>query len=299
MQAFRSYVGEKMNGMAFQSDTSQKALKRLYAGLSQDMEATAKAAGPEALAKFQRANSYYRARQTRITNVIEPILGSKGDSGPQAAFNQIQSWATNRARRCALGSFFARCPRMRPRQYARPSFRSSAMRRPGSKVGRATSSRRPTFATMWHSMDPAARVALFPGKQYRQDITDILQVTHAMRDSAKYANNSKTALGINAFGHISALAANIPFTIASAAAEFGSGKLLAYPKFARWLASVPKKPNAPAVLDHIRRLNSVAAAQPAVANEIHALQERLASFFASPSTPMAAQDVNQPGLEPK
>jgi hypothetical protein len=293
IQAFRSYVGEKLNGMAFQSDTSQKALKALYGALSRDMEATATAEGPKALASFQRANRYWRARQDRIQNVVRPIIGETGEGGPQAAFNQIQSWASNKGETVRVAQLMRSLPEDEAGTVRATIFSRLGNAKAGQQNWEGTEFSPSTFATMWHGMDPAARAAMFPGKQYRQDIEDILQVTHAMRDSAKYANSSKTALGVNAFGHLSGLIGAPILTVLAASTEFGTGKLLASPKFARWLASLPKKPNPPAILAHIGRLNSVAGAQPAIANEVHALQERLASFFTS--APVAAQQENDVG----
>jgi hypothetical protein len=295
LQAFRTYVGEKLNGLAFQNDTSQKALKGLYGALSRDMEATATADGPKSLAAFQRANRYWRARQDRIQNVVRPILGETGEGGPQAAFNQIQSWASNKGETIRIAQLARSLPADEAATVRASVFSRLGNAKAGQQNWEGEQFSPATFATMWHNMDPAARAALFPGEQYRQDLNDILQITHAMRDSGKYANTSKTSLGVNVFGHLSSLVASPLATVAAASTEFGVGKLLASPKFARWLASVPKKPNAPALLAHIQRLNSVAAAQPAIANEVHLLQERLASFFTS--APLAAQqedDVGQP-----
>jgi hypothetical protein len=293
IQSFRSYVGEKLNGMAFQSDTSQKALKALYGALSRDMEATATSQGPQALASFQRANRYWRARQDRIQNVVRPIIGETGEGGPQAAFNQIQSWASNKGETVRVAQLMRSLPEDEAGTVRATIFSRLGNAKAGQQSWEGTEFSPSTFATMWHTMDPAARAAMFPGKQYRQDIEDILQVTHAMRDSAKYANSSKTALGVNAFGHLSGLIGAPVLTVLAASTEFGTGKLLASPKFARWLASLPKKPNPPAILAHIGRLNSVAGAQPAIANEIHALQERLATFFTS--APLAAQQEDNVG----
>jgi hypothetical protein len=74
---------------------------------------------------------------------------------------------------------------------------------------------------------------------------------------------------------------------ATQALQVGAGKLLASPKFARWLASAPKKPNAAAQLAHINRLTRIATANPVIANDVLGLQERLAKAFTQ--QPVAAQ----------
>ncbi len=76
-----------------------------------------------------------------------------------------------------------------------------------------------------------------------------------------------------------------------AGSQFAVDKLLASPRFARWLASSPKKPNGPATLAHINRLSAIASAEPTIGNEVLRLQERLASAFTPQS--LAAEEPEQ------
>lgn len=48
---------------------------------------------------------------------------------------------------------------------------------------------------------------------------------------------------------------------------------------ARWLTRAPKKPNIQAQRQHVAALSSIARAEPAIANEVLALQGRLMDAF--------------------
>lgn len=293
IKAFRTYVGEKLNGLAFQNDTSQGALKRLYGGLSQDMEATARAQGPAALAAFQRANTYYRASQQRIQQVLTPILGKSNDGGAQSAFNQIQSWATNKGETANAARLIRSLPEEDAATVRATLFSRLGNANPGQQNAAGDAFSLPSFMTHWSSMDPRAKTALFPPES-RTAIDDMVAVAERMRNSDKYANFSHTGMVGNAAGHATAVGGAIATlnpllflaTGLTAAGEYGAGKMLASPGFARWATSLAKKPNPPAVLAHINRLSAVAASNPGVANEVLQLQERLARAFTQ--QPLAA-----------
>jgi hypothetical protein len=114
-----------------------------------------------------------------------------------------------------------------------------------------------------------------------------------MKDANKYANVSKTSLGTNALALLGAFFSNPLYALSMGGTEFGAGKLLSSESFAKWLASAPKKPNGPAALAHINRLASIAVAEPAIANEVLALQQRLASAFQQAPMKAAAQPDSQ------
>jgi hypothetical protein len=92
LKAFRSHIGEQAGAPSLTSDISQQALRKLYAALSQDMQATAKAEGPQALAAFNRANGFYRARQARIDNVLKLITGNDLNKSPRALPRSPSGW---------------------------------------------------------------------------------------------------------------------------------------------------------------------------------------------------------------
>lgn len=294
LKEFRTYIGEKAGAQALQSDIPQAKLKALYGALSSDMRATAEAQGPKALAAFNRANAYWRAREARIENVVTPILGKDLNKTPEEAFRQIERWAGDK------GSFVrtAQALRTMPQDEA-DSIRATVFSRlgnapAGGQNGAGEVFSPATFMTQWNRMPPNAKAVLFPGKEYQQDIADIVSIAEAQKAAGKFANTSHTATAMHmapGVGTTVALFHNPIALLGAAGSQFAIGKLLASPKFARWLASAPNKPNAAAQLAHVNRLASISAAQPAIANDVLALQERLAKAFAG--QPLAAEEQGQ------
>ncbi len=280
LKRFRSYVGELAGRPTMQDNTSKAALQRLYAGLSADMKATASAEGPEALKAFTRANNYWRARQTRIDDTLTAILGKDMAKGDEDAFKQIERWS----REGGDSARIARLMRSLPEDEA-ATVRATIF----SKMGDAPAGRQnmdgdvfspADYATQWAKLDHRAKSVLFPGAEYRQDLDDIARIADAMKRSAEFANTSRTALAGNGIGLVTMALAGSPLAAGGVAGtQFSVGKLLASPRFARWLASGVRKPNGPATLAHINRLSAIAAAEPNIGNEVLRLQERLAGAF--------------------
>lgn len=296
MKRLRTIVGQIAGSPSLASDGAQKqAIKSLYGALSNDMRATAEAQGPKALAVFNRANAFWRARETRIENVITPILGKDLAKTPEAAFRQIESWAGDK------GSFVRTAQALR----SMPEDEANAIRATiFSRLGNAPAGGQngagevfspSTFITQWNKMPPNAKAVLFPGKEYQQDIADIVNIAEAQKAASKFANTSHTATAMHmapGVGTTVALFHNPIALLAAAGSQFATGKLLASPAFARWLASAPKKPNAAAQLAHVNRLTKIATANPVIANDVLGLQEQLAKAFTGPQA-VAAQEGQQ------
>ena len=296
LKAFRTYVGERLGAPSLQSDTSQGALKALYAGLSRDMEATATATGPRALSAFRRANQYYRGRSDRIDSVLSDILGRSGDKGDEAAFQQINRWADAES---GNARNLARAMRSMPADEA-GTIRATVV----SRLGKASPGRQTPdglefspleFSTQWNKMSDRAKSTLFPDARHRADLNDIAVATHAMKRAAEYANTSNTGLVTNAAAHAAGLATHPIFTVAMAGGEYSLGVLLSSPRVARTLARAPAQATAGTVRRTIAQLNAIAKNEPGVvANEIGILQRHLESMFLNKNVPMRA--AAEPGL---
>jgi hypothetical protein len=106
-----------------------------------------------------------------------------------------------------------------------------------------------------------------------------------MKDAGKYTNTSNTAGALGWQVGISAGAAslaNLPVAALAALAQYGSGKLLASPKFASWLARAPRNASPAQARNYVARLKGVAASEPVIAADVN----RFAQFL------NAANDVS-------
>lgn len=296
LKAFRSYVGELKGKQSLQNDTSQAALGRLYGALSEDMRATASGHGPKALRSFERANTYSRAMHGRIDNVLTHIVGKDLNKSGEDAFRQIQSWAGNRGDVTKVAQALRSMPEEEAATVRASIFNKLGDAPAGNQNGAGTVFSPAAFVTHWNKMPGRAKSALFPGAEYRQSIDDLVSITDAQKAAGKLGMGSPTAHLLQAghvLGRASAFGTSLfinPLASLAIAADVGGelavGKLLASPRFARWLASAPAKPNPAAQLAHINRLTAIAAAQPQIANDVLGLQQRLAQAFTG--QPLAA-----------
>lgn len=291
LKSFRSYIGELAGRQTLQESTSKDSLQRLYAGLSEDMRATAQDSGPGALKAFTRANSFYAARQGRINNTLKLILGNDFQKSPESAFGQIDRWAREGGDSARLARTIRSLPEDEASAVRATIFSRLGRASPGQQSAAGDAFSPASFGTQWSKLDHRAKSILFPGTEYRQSLDDIANIAESMKASEKFANTSGTALaerlGNNLLG--ASVVGYILHPTAAITGEgigYSAGLLLGSPRFARWLASSVRKPVGPATLAHINRLSSIAAAEPQIGNEVLALQQRLASAFVQ--SPMRA-----------
>lgn len=295
----RSIVGQITGKPSLSSDgAADAAMRKFYGALTQDIQAAAATHSPEAAKAFSRANNYWRGRQDRIDSVLVDLLGKKGDASPESTFAQIERWAGYKG-----GDYgkLARAIRSMPDDEAN-TVRATIIDRLGdASAGRQGAAREAfspdTFLSQWASLSDRAKAILFQG-DHRKALDDLATVFEGSKFSRNFDNNSKTGL-INTGLTSGALAlTSFPLALASTAAQFLSGKLLASPRFARWLAASAKKPNPSAQLAHVNQLTAIARSEPIIANDIFTLQERLAAEFSRSPGSLAAQDTGDGRGEP-
>lgn len=242
LKDFRTRIGEIIGQPGLASDGAQLGqLRSLYGALSDDMQTTAQHAGSDALNAFNRANTFARARSNRINNVVSLILGPNGDKAPQTAFEALQR----------LGNLkggdpikLAQALRSMPEDEAN-TVRATIM----DDLGRASSGQQNAtgdvfspaqFVTNWNNISERAKNILFTG-DHRQALDDLAQLFSGMKSSTKFANSSKTGASVIAATHtVPAIIANPVLGAMDVALQYGGGKLLASPAFARRVASTPR-----------------------------------------------------------
>lgn len=89
VKALRTRVGEMLDSGILPADTSKAELGRLYGALSSDLRSSvANAGGPQALAKFERANTYSRLVSER-RQTLQQLVGKDGDAAPAMVFSRL------------------------------------------------------------------------------------------------------------------------------------------------------------------------------------------------------------------
>ncbi len=296
LKRLRTIVGDIAGNPSLASDgNSTKALKAFYGALSKDMEATAGATSPRALTEFKRANQYWRGRENRIETVLSSILGNDMKKGEAAAFEQINRWSQQRG-----GDFkrLAQAIRSMAPDEAN-EVRASLL----GRMGQASKGRQnadgnqfspPEFMTQWNGLSARAKTMLFPDSRHREDIGKLVKVMDGMKRSGEYANTSMTSLGTNALATAGTTYLNPFLGAVYAGLQFGGGKLLASPRFARWVSNIPANPSDGAQKHFVQSLGSVAAKDPTIKAEVIQLSDYLKrSVDASPTRVAAATEEEQ------
>jgi hypothetical protein len=239
-------------------------LKKVYSGLSKDIEtaATDAGAGPE----FQRQNNYYRARMDRIESVLDRVIG-KG-SQPEDIFKRVMPTDPDQANklRATLRSLTSDQRQVVSEAVTNRLGRANPTNQ--NEVGDIFSSEK--FLTNWNKLSPGARAQLFPDPPLRENIEKIAKASANIREGKGiYSNPSGTAGSFAAYAvymapfvAIGNMLSGNPWTgsIAGAATSAGGAymgaKMLTNPKVVEWLAT-PVKPGTPQEAAHLARLGVI------------------------------------------
>lgn len=261
----------------FRGTPVERRMKQVIDAASADIEDGLIAAGKEDAARaFSQADRQWRDRIQTISRVIEPIIGKSEDkarSGEEiiAALNRA---ARGNAQR--LRQFIGALPEDEA-SMVRASFINELGRAaPGAQDATGEAFSLAKFLTDWNKLGDGAKSVLFTGEA-RAALNDLAKVAEGTKAAQGYANRSNTSGGI--WGNLGVLAGGASLSPTAAAvggaAQLLGGRLLASPRFARWLAKAPRKPNAAAEVAHIRRLGAIARSEPAIANELFGLEDML------------------------
>ena len=291
IRRLRSIVGQIAGKPSLSSDgAADAAMRKFYGALTQDIQQAASAHSPEAAKAFSRANNYWRGRQDRIDSVMVDLLGRKGDASADSTFQQLERWSSYKG-----GDFskLARAVRSMPADEAN-TVRATVIDRLGdASAGRQNAEGNAfspdTFLTQWSNLSDRAKAVLFQG-EHRKALDDLATVFDGSKASRGFDNNSRTGIATSGLGTLAAIMLEPITGTAIAGGQFLTGKLLASPKFARWLAASAKKPNPSAQLAHVNQLTAIARAEPVIANDIFTLQEMLAKEFSRSPGAAAAED---------
>lgn len=285
----RTEIGKMLQKPVLESDINRADVEAVYAALSQDIEravevAAKTGAAPEnAPVLLNRANSYYRARKERIEGALTAVLGKDGEMSPEQAWRNINRMASQtggdvRKLQAVLKSLPAE---------DRGVVRATIIDRlgkatPGQQDAAGDAFSISSWGTNWNRLSPRAKDVLFggPDSQLRRDLDDLATVVvDGMKEAQKYANVSNTGSVVSTVGTLAVTAVEPLTGLGLAAAQFTNGRLLSSPRYVRWLTVQMKakhrKLGSKAAASEIRKLDGIARAEPAVAQDIARIQEAL------------------------
>lgn len=271
LQRVRSLVGERLANPGLTSDVPTAQLRRLYGSISDDIRATAQAAGPEAAGAFNRANRFYRAGQQRIEDTLQPLVKNRV---PERVFESLV-----RGGRTGGTQLRTVLKSLTPAQ--QDAITGTVIRRLGTAVPSQQGAEGAefsfnTFLTRWNQLDDNARDALFNrGRNLglSEDLNALARYAERVRESSQaFANPSGTSgatigstAGLLSAGSIAAapflgtgaLALPAIFGLGAGASNLGARLMTSRP-FVRWLAQSTRT-SPQGIPAHLGRLSAIAA----------------------------------------
>lgn len=247
---------------------------------------------PEAAGAFREADAHWAHRLNVIDDVMSNIIGPQGSRSPEQVTQRLVSMSRSDSGR--LKAFIDHAT-----DEEGGVIRSSLI----NELGRAPSGQQgaqgdkfslSTFLTNWDLLPERSRNILFRGDS-RAAIEDLATVAEGSREAGKYANRSNTGGAVNTGDIMRGLSVYSAWGSAGASAivENLTGRLLASPRFARWLA----RPAADAGT-RMRRLAQIVAREPQLASDIIPIQSALARFSDGGARSAAAQNTQDAGSPP-
>jgi hypothetical protein len=229
---------------------------------------------------FAKGDAAWRKRAQLVDEVIQPIIGKDGTkSGEQVMKTLTADLQGNNARAVR---FLQALPESERANVRASIIGAMGKAKPGQQGSEGTDFSLNAFLTHWNQIGESAKAAYF-GPEARAALNDLAEIAEGTREAQGYRNMSNTG---GVVGNLLTLFSGVGGIVTFAkviGTQYALGRLLASPRFARWLARAPKAKNPQA---YVGKLGNIAKAEPAIASDVLSLQQRLAEAFGT--APMKA-----------
>ena len=278
VRAMKTELRNNVVGQGLRGSPEDRIYQNVVRAAQEDIVTGLKDAGlANAANAYRTADRFWANRVQTIDEVLEPVLGKQSQRSGEQILTALEGMANPKSGNSA---------RLRQLMQAMPDDEASAVRATLiSRLGRPTAGSAEeqtgfsfnTFLTNWNKMSPRARAIMFP-KESREALDKLATVSQRVKQAGSLENTSNTG---RAIGVQTLLSGGLfylePFTAAAGAlGQYGLGKLLASPKFARLLAGAPKDASPKSREAFMNRLGNLAATEPTIAREIGLYQQALA-----------------------
>ena len=282
IRAMRTRLRDQIQETGLRGSNTDRIFTEVVDAAEADMLAAINSAGKQnAAAALQTATDFWRKRVETIDQVLEPVLGRSSQRSGEQIVTSLEAMA-----RPTSGNE----QNLRRLLQAMPSDEADSVRatiinrlgRPSAGAGEVVdegSFSFERFLTNWNNMTPRARATVFPRGSI-DALNDLATVSASIKRAGQSMNTSNTARAVGVQAAISSAAVWLIHpvgAILAAGGQYGAGRLLASPRFARWLSGSTRVTNARAQQAYISRLGDIGRAEPALARELEALRAGLAA----------------------
>jgi hypothetical protein len=301
IKGWRTEIGDLIGEALIVGDRlGKKQLRGLYASLSDDMKATATALGPDALRKFERANTLNRQKEERLEKALVSILGKDGTNPAERAAKLIDTISLNNSGTADIKKL-AEIRKSIPGDEW-DSVSSSMIRLMGQPLNKESRDFSPqTFLTAFKNMDPAAKNIIFGKSDLRKELDGFANAMEGLATVQNSGNPSGTARVVNMLFGLT----NVGTLGAQALTANVVSRLWANPRFVQWAtgytkmvkgaAKAGKMPTAANIEKQLNLGGKAAAAAGASANDVLNMQAALRSAFEQSPGRLAAEPTDEQG----
>lgn len=310
LRQLRTWVRTAKGNPELRQSIGDANLGRLEGALTDDIYSNAGSLGSPALEhQLRRADQFYAAGQSRISNALSGVFKAKSGEG---AYDSVVGAAMDGGR-ADVGRLLSVKRSLHPDEWG--DVAATALQRMGrptpgvAAVGEGDGAFSvSSFVTNYNRLSPQGREILFGARggggagaqRLRQQLDNLAEVADMQKSVEKAANNSRSAISVRGAAEIAGLAN--PHTMGPTVLALGGirslGEIMTNPVFVRWLAGAAKA--APeAMPGQIGKLQRIAQAYPKVALALPGLvnalsRDRPASTDQQPLAPQADAVVAAP-----
>lgn len=276
LRQLRTWVRTAKSNTDLRQTIGDANLGKLESSLTADIYQNAGTLGSPALLKqLQRADQFYAAGQSRISNALNSAF--KANSG-EAAYDQVIGAAQDGGR-ADIQRLLSVKRSLQPGEWG--DVAATALQRLGVPTPGATQIANgadpfsvSSFVTNYAKLSPRGRDILFgstggggaKATGLRDALDNLASVADMQKNVERAANVSKTAIGGRALATVAGVTNHVTFlpTVLSLGGIRGLGEAMTNPSFARWLAVLSKASPATAPAQ-IAQLDNLATTYPVVA----------------------------------
>ena len=233
--ALRTSIGEgvgKITGAM--ADMDQGRLKRVYGAMTDDLEAAAKAAGPDAYKAWTRANKHYKAGADRISRSLDKTISAKEPERAFEAFSALTKGDRSTADITRMRQIKASLPRDDWNTISVSIAERLGKAKAGSQGATGDTFSPATFLTEWNKLSPDAKRILFDSDTLGE-LNKLARVSERVKSANLERNmsNTGTTTGLLATG--AGGVTNLPATVTALATANVSARAMTSKWFLRAL----------------------------------------------------------------
>ncbi len=198
VRQLRTQIGEAIgSNRGALADEDIGRLKGLYGALTQDMEAAAKASGPQAYQAWTRANGFYKSGAKRVERSLDATISAKNPERAFEAFDALTKADRSTADIARMRQIKSSLSRDDWGQISSSIADRLGKARAGAQSADGGVFSPATFLTEWNKMSPEAKRILFD-EPVRIELEKIAKVSERVRASGAERNLSNTGTIISA-----------------------------------------------------------------------------------------------------